>query len=85
MKTESVKDVFQGAVHGQSDVILLIDSNEAKDLRAALAVVDKYKKAAVDAFKKEKKYDPKESEWHMISYAVKNDRVIVSIMDGMIG
>lgn len=81
MKVESVKDVFQGAVSGQVDVTLAIDQSEANELRQALKIVDKYKKVAVAALA----VNPTESEWHMVTYSVKNDKVIVHIKDGMIG
>lgn len=82
MKFESAKNVFQGAVHGQVDVSLSLEPGEAQSLRTALALVHRYEKAALDAVCDNKiegvqHPDPRTSEWHMVSYAVKNDKVIV--------
>ncbi len=85
MKCKNVKSVFQGAVSGRVDVVLALDEGEAKKLREALAVVHKYEKAALDAVKKSTKLDPRESDWYMTEYAVKNDKVIVVVKDGATG
>lgn len=85
MKILEIQDVFQGAVSGQMDVSIALEPGEAAKLREALALIQKYEKAALKAIKEEKKYSPAESDWHNIQYAVKNDRIIVKIKDGMAG
>jgi len=85
MKILEVKDVAQGAVSGQTDVSISLEPGEAAKLREALALIQRYEKAALKAIKGEKKYSPTESDWHNIQYAVKNDRIIVKIKDGMAG
>lgn len=83
--TPKIKVVSSTAVSTKREVVIPIDTVQAAELRNALAVVEKYKKSALAAFRKEVKYSPKESDWCMISYCVKSDKVIVSITDGMAG
>lgn len=85
MKFKNIKNVSSNAVSGQVDVTFEIDKTEANDLRAALAIVDKYKNAALSAIESETKFDPESSDWCMISYCVKNDKAIISVQDGMTG
>lgn len=81
MKLESTKNVPLTMVSGQVDVTISVDKSEADELRAALKVVDRYNKFAFNSLK----CDPRKSDWHMVSYRVKNNRVILSIQDGMAG
>jgi hypothetical protein len=53
---------------------------ETAELRKALAVVERYKKAAMKAAKA-----GKDADWTMIGYAVKTDCVLVTIEQGMAG
>jgi hypothetical protein len=85
MKILEIKDVFQGVVSSQTDVSVELEAGEAAKLREALALIQKYEKAALKALKQEKGYCVTESDWHNIQYAVKNDRIIVKIKDGMAG
>jgi hypothetical protein len=85
MKFKELKAIGLSAVSGQIDVTLAADATECHELRAALAVVDKYKKAALKAIREEKNQNPMNADWHMISYCVKGDKVIVSVKDGMAG
>lgn len=85
MKLEEVKTHIMSAVSNKTDVIISVDYEESQKLRDALAFIEKYKKLAFQAFKEKKKYFPNKSDWHMVSYGVKNDKVIVSIEDGMTG
>jgi hypothetical protein len=70
-----------GSVMSSAVVDIEITSEESRELRAALAIVDKYKSLAV------KTYGVKlsEADWNMIQYSVKNDRVLVEIKIGMCG
>lgn len=85
MKFNSLQERSCTAVSGTVNVTIDTTSEESQKLREALAIIEKYKKLAFEHFKKEKKYAPTDSDWHMISYAVKNDKTIVSITDGMAG
>jgi hypothetical protein len=85
MKILEIKDAFQGVVSSQTDVSIALEPGEAAKLRDALALIQKYEKAALKALKQEKGYSATESDWHNIQYAVKNDRIIVKIKDGMAG
>ncbi len=85
MKFESIKRAWDGAVSGQVDVTLTIDKAEARQLKDALALVRKYDQAAFKAMESEFKQEPETSDWCMVSYCIKNDKVIVSVKDGMAG
>lgn len=85
MKFNSLEERSCTAISGTTNVIIDTTVEESQKLREALAVVEKYKKLAFEHFRKEKKFSPTDSDWCMVSYAVKNDRVIVSIVDGMAG
>ena len=80
-----VTRITNGNVVGEVSVSFDIDSIEAKELRDALAIVDKYKKAAIKAIKEETKEDPTTSDWLEVHYQVKNNMVFVLIKDGMCG
>ncbi len=85
MKFEKIETKCLSAVEGQTDVTFSVEKSESKELREALAVVEKYKKAAFAAIKKANIGDPRESNWHMISYLVKSGEVTISLTDGMTG
>lgn len=86
MKIEKIERVQDGVIWGSTDIHIEITKEESDELRAALAVVRKYEKAALQEITLKNKYNPaKESDWCEISYATKNDRVIVNIRDGMAG
>lgn len=77
----TVKKIFSGPVSGELEVTIGITKEQADELKQALAVVQRYEKQALKAAKVSKK----ESDWVMLSYAVKNDKVIVNIQDGACG
>ena len=85
MKFREAKQVFSGPVNGECRVVLDISREEADELRAALKVVNKYKREAIKRAAKGSKYNIEGSDWHMIEYGVKNDCVIVTIQDGACG
>jgi len=86
MKLESVERGPSGVVWGLTNVSIEITREESEKLRAALAIVQKYEKAALQAVRAKHKYNPaKDSDWCEIAYSVKNDKVIVGIRDGMAG
>ena len=81
MKINSVKTISVSAVSGRVDVDMEVSREQAQELRNALMVVDSYKKNAFKAIEN----DPTKSDWHMVEFCVKNDKVIVSVTDGMAG
>ncbi len=85
MNVESAKLLPGSAVWGAIKVSIGICKEEYDELKAALAIVYKYEKAAIQAIKHEYNQDPKGSEWCEISYGVKKDRVLVTVRDGMSG
>lgn len=86
MKIENIRTLPGSAVRGQTEVIISIDPEQAQELKKALAIVHQYENAAMKAICLDKKItDPRLSDWHKTSYAVKNDKVIVMVEDGMCG
>lgn len=86
MNIESVEIGPGSVVWGLTNVFIGITKEESNELRAALAIVQKYEKAALQAFHHKFKHNPaKDSDWCEIDYSVKNDKVIVGIRDGMAG
>jgi len=81
MKAEEVIKEYDGAVRGRRKVVVSATKQETDELRAALAVVDKFKRVALQAAKVKEK----DADWTMLEYAVKTDRVIVTIEDGACG
>lgn len=83
------KTLYQGAISYKMEVTLVPDADPGKsgkestdELRAALALVDRYRKAAFAALKLGKIAD---ADWTMVDYAVKGDCVIVTIEQGACG
>lgn len=85
MKLESVEHVGGTVVSARTAVTFSVERKSANELRQALAIVQRYEKAAVKAVQQEIHNDPRESDWHRFSFAVKNDKVVVTIEDGMAG
>ena len=77
----TVKTIFDGAVSGEKEIVIDITQAQAKELRDALEIVQDYEEQALKAAKVSKK----ESDWVMVSYAVKNDKVIIRVKDGACG
>jgi len=86
MKLESVERGPGSVVWELTNISIGITREESEELRAALAIVQKYEKAALQAVRAKHKYNPaKDADWCEIAYSVKNDKVIVGIRDGMAG
>lgn len=82
----NIETVYDGSVSGETLVALEISKKEADELRTSLKIIQKYEKLALKSFFNKFKYDPsKESDWYMIGYSVKNDKVIINIRDGSAG
>jgi protein tyrosine phosphatase len=81
MKAEEVIKGYDGAVRGERSVVISATKQETDELRAALAVVERFKKVALQAAKVKEK----DADWTMLTYAVKTDKVIVKIEDGACG
>ena len=78
----TLEKTIGGVVWGEKHFSIPIDTVEANKLREALGLLNKHEKVAL----REYKYNPKkESDWCEIGYAVKNDKVIVIVRDGMAG
>lgn len=76
-----VTETKSGAIWVQKTVRVTATPEETAELRKALAVVDKYKKAAYKAAKTNERH----ADWTMVGYAVKTDAVIVTIDQGAAG
>jgi hypothetical protein len=85
MKCE-VQNTFNGAVSRTDEVtILLPDPNESEMLRQALAVVQKYQDAATKATKTRVHGKDPNCDWVMFNFAVKNDKVVITVESGSCG
>lgn len=83
MKHRDVQTISSGPVHVKKEVTLVLDKGveDAKELRAALAVVGRYRTAAMRAIG----WTEKDADWTMVGYAVKNDCVVVVVEQGACG
>lgn len=80
MKAE-ILEKRDGAVCGHTNIRIPGSAEEMTELRAALAVVDKYRKKAL----KVAGYSEKYADWVMVSYAVKSDCVVIKAQQGACG
>lgn len=83
MKSKDKKTLYQGAISVKREVTLVPEDlkKDTDELRLALALVDRYKKAALRALKTTEKT----ADWTMIEYSVKTDCVIVTVDQGACG
>jgi len=69
------------AISMEKEVSIELPKEECDALRKALAIVGKYRKLALQCAN----HKDKDSDWTEVEYAVKNDKVIVSVRFGMCG
>ena len=83
MKYRDARVVRQGSINTLYEVTIVPEKGleDTNELRLALALVDRYKKMALQALKTTEK----QADWTMIEYAVKNDCVVVTVDQGMSG
>lgn len=81
MKVKSSKQVYDGPVNGTWEVSFEITEDEEKELKNALAIVDKYKRAA----NKSAKHKVKNADWTEHHFNVKKNEVNVVIECGACG
>lgn len=84
MKILSSKTVRSSAIDSDVEVIIGFarGKEEADELRAALAIVQKYQAAATQHTKSKPGAN---CDWVMLGMAVKNDCVIINVNAGMAG
>lgn len=70
-----------GPISGYSVVDVETTSSQVEELRKALAVVDRFRFAALKAAK----IQEKNAEWTMLAYACKGNKVTVTIEQGACG
>ena len=81
-----VKNIYNGAVSRTREVtILLPDPKESEELRQALAVVQKYQDAATKATETRVHGKDPNCDWVMFNFAIKNDKVIITVESGSCG
>ena len=82
LECKDVRVVRRGAIQLDHEVTVLPKKEgDMEELRLALAVVDRYKKAALQAIRTREK----DADYTMVEYAVKNDCVIVKVRQGAAG
>ena len=64
---------------------LLGDRSEEWYQKEMAKLIEKYKQAAYKAIIETGSLSPQTSDWNMVKYFVKNNKVIVKITDGMAG
>ena len=86
MNIESIQRTKSAVVSSEHCVSVAVTNENAAELRNALEVVDRYKKAAMQALTHKLKFNPeKDSDWCEVRFGVKNDRVLVYVESGMAG
>jgi hypothetical protein len=81
-----IENVANGVVWSENQVSIDITKAQSDELRAALSLIDKYKKIAIKEYRGKYKFNPeRESDWCEFGYSVKNDKVLVLIRSGMAG
>lgn len=81
-----ISRVRSTAVSTTIAVEISIDTQQAEELRRALAVVDKYRKQAIQAVHHYEKHHPvRDADFCEIEYGVKNDKVVITVKSGMAG
>jgi len=76
-----VRTIAQQAVWGAKEVDIGLPKEECDAIRKALSIVGKYRKLALQCAS----HKDKNSDWTMVDFAVKNDRVIITVKYGMCG
>lgn len=81
-----VKSILDNAVSRTCEVtILLPDPKESEGLRQALATVQKYQDVATKATKTRVHGKDPNCDWVMFNFAVKNDKVVITVDSGSCG
>lgn len=81
MIVEKVEQLCANSTKTKTQVALVISRSESQKLKEAIDLVNKYKKAALEAIPT-KEGSPLESDWLMLDYDVSSNKVVVSITDG---
>lgn len=81
----NVTTLYDGAVAAAYNVTIPLSEEDADALRAALSVVQKYQQKAAQATKVKTSGKRKNCDWAMYGYAVKNDKVIITVECGACG
>ena len=85
MSKPEVRQTYNGVVAAVWEVTIpLNNKDEAQELRAALAVVQKYQEQAAKAAKV-RVGENGNCDWAMYGFAVKNDKVLVKVDAGACG
>jgi hypothetical protein len=85
MKCE-VKKTYYGVVSATYEVTFpLADQSESEELRQALAVVQRYQETAAKAVDVRVHSKDPNCDWVMFEFAVKNDKVVVTVESGACG
>lgn len=76
-----VNTIHTSAVAIKEEVIIDLPKEECDALRKALGIIGKYRKLALQCAG----HKDKNSDWTMVGYSVKNDKIIISVEYGMCG
>ena len=81
MKFDKIISNSQGPVGGQAEIVFSLSSKEFKELSIALYVIELYKEYAC----KQLTHDPLSSDWCMFDFKLENNKVTITVKDGMSG
>jgi hypothetical protein len=80
MIPQQTKVVQDSAVYGEYDVTFSISKEESNELKKALAVIDKYEKAALEELK-----ETAGGDLRTFRYFLRSNSVIIKVSEGAIG
>lgn len=76
-----IRLITGGPLRTGHELTIQATPTQTNELRQALAVVDRWKKRALAAVG----HKEKDADWTMVGYAVKTDRVIITVESGACG
>ncbi len=82
----TVENLYSGAVSCANEVTFSLENvSESEELRQALAVVQRYQETAAKASFVRVYGNSPNCDWVMFDFAVKNDKVVVTVQSGSCG
>lgn len=81
MDNVKVNTLYDGVPASSKEVVMDLPKEECDLLRNALGIVGKYRKLALQCVG----HKDKDADWTMVNFAVKNDKVIITVEYGMCG
>lgn len=80
-----IKNIYNNSVLGEDEVCITVSEQEAKNLKSALDLIEKYKKIGVETYKDRYKQEPEHADFCSYNYRVEDNKVFVIIQNGAVG